>query len=101
MALSPLNQRRWRNFKANRRAFWSLIVFGLLYVVSLFAEFIANDVPIVVNYRGEYHFPIFRFYPETAYGGEFRTQADYRAPEVQCLIEKLGVHGAEYRSQAY
>ncbi|MCB1396417.1 MAG: ABC transporter permease, partial [Rhodobacteraceae bacterium] len=90
MALSPLNQRRWRNFKANRRAFWSLIVFGLLYVVSLFAEFIANDVPIVVNYRGEYHFPIFRFYPETAYGGEFRTQADYRAPEVQCLIETGG-----------
>jgi len=90
MALSPLNQRRWRNFKANRRAFWSLIVFGLLYIISLFAEFIANDVPIVVNYRGEYHFPIFRFYPETAYGGEFRTQADYRAPEVRCLIETGG-----------
>ncbi|GAB4270197.1 MAG: ABC transporter permease [Pararhodobacter sp.] len=90
MALSPLNQRRWRNFKANRRAFWSLILFGLLYVISLFAEVIANDVPILVKYRGEYHVPIVRFYPETAYGGEFRTQADYRAQEVQCLIETGG-----------
>ncbi|MEZ5750402.1 MAG: ABC transporter permease [Paracoccaceae bacterium] len=90
MALSPLNQRRWRNFKANRRAFWSLIAFSLLYFVSLFAEFLANDVPIVVNYRGEYHAPIFRFYPETAYGGEFRTQADYRTDEVRCLIETGG-----------
>ena len=89
--LSPLNQRRWRNFKANRRALWSLWIFGLLYFVSLFAELIANDVPILVNYRGEYHTPITRFYPETAYGGEFRTQADYRIPEVQCLIETGGL----------
>ncbi|HPD93866.1 MAG: ABC transporter permease [Rhodobacter sp.] len=91
MALSPLNQRRWRNFRANRRAYWSLWLFLLLYGVTLFAEFLANDVPIVVNYRGSYQFPIFRFYPETAYGGEFRTQADYRTDEVQCLIETGGM----------
>jgi len=90
MALSPLNRRRWRNFCANRRALWSLIIFAVLYGTSLFAELIANDVPIMVNYRGDYHFPIVQFHAETAYGGEFRTQADYRAEEVQCLIETGG-----------
>ena len=91
MALSPLNRRRWRNFRTNRRAFWSLWVFLLLYGVSLFAEVLANDVPIAVSYRGEIQFPILRFYPETAYGGEFRTQADYRTDEVQCLIRSGGI----------
>jgi microcin C transport system permease protein len=84
--LSPLNQRRWRNFKANRRAFWSLIVFSVLYAVSLGAEIIANDKPLAVVYRGEILFPITNFYPETRFGGEFRTAANYRAAEVQCLI---------------
>ncbi len=88
--LSSLNQRRWRNFKANRRAFWSLIIFALLYLVSLFAEFLANDRPILVNFRGEMHLPIFQFYPETAFGGEFRTEAVYRSPYVQCLIRTGG-----------
>jgi microcin C transport system permease protein len=88
--LSPLNQRRWRNFRANRRAFWSLIIFATLYFVSLFAEFLANDRPILVNYRGEMHYPIFQFYPETAFGGEFRTQAVFRSAEVQCLIRTGG-----------
>lgn len=88
--LSPLNQRRWRNFRANRRAFVSLILFGLLYFASLFAEFIANDRPILVNYRGAYFSPTFNFYPETTFGGEFRTQAVYRAAEVRCLIHTGG-----------
>lgn len=91
MALSPLNQRRWRNFRANRRAFWSLWIFLVLYGVTMFAEFLANDVPIAVSYRGDVQFPIFQFYPETAYGGEFRTQADYRTDEVQCLIRTGGI----------
>jgi microcin C transport system permease protein len=52
LSLSPLNQRRWNNFKSNRRAFWSLVVFSLLFGLSLFAEFIANDKPILVQYRG-------------------------------------------------
>lgn len=90
MALSPLNRRRWRNFCANRRAYWSLFIFLFLYFVSLFAELLANDVPIMVRYRGETQFPIVQFYAETDYGGEFRTQADYRIPEVQCLIETGG-----------
>ncbi|KAF0675722.1 ABC transporter permease [Profundibacterium mesophilum] len=88
--LSPLNQRRWRNFRRNGRAFWSLIIFTLLFGLSLFAEFIANDKPILVNYRGEYFTPIFNFYPETAFGGDFRTEAVYSDIEVKCLIRSGG-----------
>ncbi|MFN4101604.1 MAG: ABC transporter permease [Pararhodobacter sp.] len=100
MALSPLNQRRWRNFCANRRAFWSLWVFLVLYGLSLFAEFIANDVPVAVSYRGEIQFPIFHFYSEASYGGEFRTQADYRSDEVQCLIRTGGIEECLYEPEA-
>ncbi|GGH59536.1 ABC transporter permease subunit [Frigidibacter albus] len=91
MALSPLNARRWRNFKANRRSFWSLWIFLVLFGLSLVAEFIANDKPIVVRYRGETFFPIYRFYPETTFGGDFRTEAIYSDPAVQCLIETGGL----------
>ncbi len=66
MALSPLNQRRWRNFKANRRAFWSLIIFGVLYVLTLGAELIANDRPLLVRYQGSWHMPFLKFYPRPA-----------------------------------
>ncbi|TKA97245.1 ABC transporter permease [Cereibacter changlensis] len=90
MALSPLNQRRWRNFRSNGRAFWSLVVFSLLFGLSLFAELLANDKPLIVNYRGEYYLPIRSFYPETAFGGDFQTEAAYRDPEVQCLIVAAG-----------
>ncbi|MCC5962739.1 MAG: ABC transporter permease [Rhodobacteraceae bacterium] len=90
MTISALNRRRWRNFRNNRRAFWSLIILGVLYGLSLFAEYIANDRPIVLSFRGELHFPIHRFYPETAFGGDFRTEASYRDPEVRCLIETGG-----------
>ena len=89
--LSPLNQRRWKNFKRNRRAFWSLIIFSLLFGLSLFAEFIANDKPILVKYQGEFYTPIFRFYPETTFGGDFQTEAPYRDIEVQCLIASGGL----------
>lgn len=88
---SPVNMRRWRNFARNRRAFWSLIVFAILFVLSLFAEFIANDRPILASYRGELYAPVFRFYPETAFGGDFRTEASYTDVEVQCLIVTGGL----------
>lgn len=91
MALSPLNQRRWRNFKANRRAKWSLIIFSVLFGLSLCAELLANDKPLLVNYRGEWRMPFLQFYPETAFGGDFRTEAQYRDPEVQCLIKSGGL----------
>ena len=89
--LSPLNQRRWRNFRANGRAYWSLIVFSVLFGLSLFAELIANDKPIVVQYQGQYFFPILNFYPETAFGGDFQTEAIYRDVEVRCLIVSGGL----------
>ncbi len=91
MTLSPLNQRRWSNFKRNRRALWSLIIFSVLFGLSLIAEFIANDKPIVVSYRGELFVPVFNFYPETAFGGDFETEAVYRDVEVRCLIKSGGL----------
>ena len=86
MALSPLNARRWRNFKSNRRAYWSLILFAALFGLSLFAEVLANDKPLLVSYRGEWRMPFLRFYSETDFGGDFKTEANYTAVEVQCLI---------------
>jgi microcin C transport system permease protein len=93
MTLSPLNQRRWRNFRRNRRAFWSLIVFAVLFGLTLFAEFIANDKPLLVRYDGSYYTPVFKFYPETEFGGDFRTEAVYGDIEVQCLIVSQGNEG--------
>ncbi|MFQ6551115.1 ABC transporter permease [Aestuariibius insulae] len=89
--LSPLNKRRWRNFRRNGRAFWSLIIFLILFILSLFAEFIANDKPIAVNYRGDIRFPVFQFYSEQDYGGDFPTEAVYNEIEVRCLIETGGL----------
>jgi len=91
MRLSPLNQRRWRNFRRNRRATWSLVIFCLLFGVSLFAEFLANDRPILVSYRGELRMPIFSFYSERDFGGDFPTEAVYDSPEVGCLIATGGL----------
>jgi len=91
LSLSPLNQRRWRNFKRNRRAFWSLLIFAVIFTITLLAEFVANDKPIVLKYRGELYMPIFTFYPETAFGGDFETEAIYRDPEVECLIVSGGL----------
>ena len=88
---SALTRRRWRNFRSNRRAFWSLIVFCVIFAVSLFAEFIANERPLLVKYRGEYFVPIFNFYPETAFGGDLRTEAIYRDVEIECLIVSGGM----------
>ncbi len=90
-SLSPLNKRRWRNFTRNRRAYWSLWIFLFLFVTSLFAEFLANDKPILVKYQGEYRMPIFSFYSERDYGGDFPTQAEYKDIEVKCLIETGGL----------
>ena len=86
MKLSPLNQRRWRNFTANRRAYWSLIIFSVLFGLTLFAEVLANDKPLLVNYRGEWRMPFLTFYTEQDFGGDFLTEANYRSTEVQCLI---------------
>lgn len=91
MRLSPLNKRRVRNFQKNRRAVWSLWIFAVLFGLSLFAELLANEKPILVSYQGELSVPIARFYPETAFGGDFQTEAVYRDPEVECLIVSGGL----------
>jgi microcin C transport system permease protein len=88
--LSPLNRRRLARFRTNRRGLWSLVIFGTLFIVSLFAELIANDRPFLVQYDGAFYMPVFRAYPETTFGGEFATEADYRDPEVAKLIEQKG-----------
>ncbi len=89
-AVSPLNRRRWQSFKANQRGYWALWIFMVLFLVSLFSEFIANDKPFYVRFDGESYFPVFVTYPETAFGGDFETAADYRDPFLQKLIEEKG-----------
>jgi microcin C transport system permease protein len=88
--VSPLNQRRWQNFKRNRRGFFSLWLFLVLFFVSLFAEFIANDKPFLILVNGHAYFPAVFTYPETTFGGDFETAADYRDPYLQELIAKKG-----------
>ncbi len=90
MRLSPITRRRFRNFFANRRGAWSLVVFGTLFVVSLFAELIANDRPILVRYDGAFYVPVLKAYPETTFGGEFATVTDYKDPYVAKLIDAKG-----------
>jgi microcin C transport system permease protein len=87
--LSPMNRRRWQNFKANRRGYWSLWMFLVLFVLALFAEFIANDRPLVASYNGELLFPVVVDYPEEKFGG-FLAQTDYRDPFIQEEIEANG-----------
>lgn len=89
-ALSPLNQRRFARFRANRRGWWSLHIFMLLFVLSLGAELIANDKPLLVNYQGELYTPVLKRYAETEFGGEFPIEADYRSPYVRELIDEAG-----------
>ncbi len=88
--VTPLTQRRLRSFRANRRGYWSFWIFLVLFVVTLFAEVIANDKPLLIQYEGGYYFPIVKIYPETAFAGEFETEAEYREIDVQELIAKKG-----------
>lgn len=90
MRVTPLNARRIENFKANRRGYWSLWIFIAVFFVTLFAEFLANDKPLLVRYDGAFYTPVFVAYPETAFGGDFETEAEYADPEVQELIEEKG-----------
>jgi microcin C transport system permease protein len=88
---TPLAKRRWANFKANRRAFFSLWLFGAMFIIALFAELIANDKPLIVSFKGDLHAPIFKFYPETHFGGDFQTAPIYKEIETQCLIKSGGL----------
>lgn len=88
--MTPLTLRRLQLFRANGRGYWSLWIFLVLFIVSLFAEFIANDKPILLSYQGNVYFPIFRFYPEKTFGGDFLTETDYRDPFIAKRIKANG-----------
>lgn len=88
--MSPIMQARLRKFKQNRLGFFCFILFLLIFILSLGAEFIANDKPLLVKYDQHYYSPTFKTYPETTFGGVFETEADYRDPVVQQLIDEKG-----------
>lgn len=88
--LSPLARRRWTNFTANRRGYWSLWIFAVLFTLSLFAELIANDRPLLVRYDGAFYLPLLRDYPETTFGGEFAILTDYTDP---FIAERIADNG--------
>ncbi len=90
MTITPVTARRLANFRANRRGYWALWAFLALFFFSLFAEFIANDKPLIVHYDGGIYLPIFNAYPETTFGGDFETEADYTDPFVVELIDEKG-----------
>jgi microcin C transport system permease protein len=88
--MTPLNRRRLAIFRSSKRGVYSLVVFGFLFFVSLFAELLANDKPILIYYDGGFYSPLVRDYPETTFGGDFPTNTIYRDAEVQKLIDAKG-----------
>ena len=89
-ALSPIQQRRLANFRANRRGYWSLWLFLALFGLSLIAELLANDKPLVVQYQDQLYFPVVQSIPEETFGGFLPTEADYRDPFIREEIEANG-----------
>ena len=90
MQVSPLHYRRWQVFRSSRRGFLSLLLFMSLLFVTLAADFVANDKPIIMQHEGQFYFPIFQTYTEAQLGGDFETEAEYRDPYVQQLIAESG-----------
>lgn len=87
---NSLGYRRWLRFKSNRRGYWSLIIFLVFFGLSLFAEALSNDKPLVLSYEGQYYFPLWNVYPETTFGGDFDTETNYRDP---FILERLQSEG--------
>ena len=83
---NSLGRKRWIRFKKNRRGFYSFILFALLFGISLFAEVLSNDKPLLVRYDSQLYFPLWQMYPETVFGGDFDTETDYRDPYI---LERL------------
>lgn len=88
--ISPLTQRRLANFRAHRRGYWSLWIFGVLFLFTLFAEFVANDRPLIVKYDGKWHFPVLMDYSERDFGGDLPGPAVYTDPFIRDEIRKKG-----------
>ncbi|GAB3759620.1 ABC transporter permease [Ramlibacter monticola] len=93
-------RRAWRRFRKNRLGFWSLLVFLTLVILSLFAEVISNDRPILVRYEGRYYFPMVNSYAETTFGGDFQTETDYLDPFIREQLAK-GSNLAIYAPNPY
>ena len=89
-ALPSPARRAWLRFKRRRLGYWSLMAFAALVAISLVAELLSNDKPLMARYEGAYYFPVFKNYPETAFGGDFHTPADYLAPYIRSQFEKPG-----------
>ncbi len=85
--LSP-GRRAWRRFRANRRGYVSLWIFCILFSISLCAEVLSNDKPVIVHYQGSWYFPFLKTYPETTFGGDFETEADYNDPYLRELLTR-------------
>ena len=90
MTLSPLNKRRLDNFKSNKRGWYSFLIFTFLFLVSIFADFIANEKPLLIKYQNQIYLPIINAHAETTFGGDIETEADYRDPFVKDLINNNG-----------
>ena len=90
MKLTKLNKRRLSNFKNNKRGYYSFWVFSFLFIISLFADFISNEKPLLIKYNSNFYYPIFSYYSETTFGGDFETEADYKDPYVKNLINEKG-----------
>ena len=98
-SLSP-GRRAWLRFRANRRGYWSLWIFAAVFVLSLFAEVLSNDRPIVARYEGRLYWPLFSHYPETTFGGDFRTATDYLDPFIRERLSQ-GANWALYPPNPY
>ncbi|MBS4344447.1 ABC transporter permease, partial [Escherichia coli] len=88
--LSPVNQARWARFRHNRRGYWSLWIFLVLFGLSLCSELIANDKPLLVRYDGSWYFPLLKNYSESDFGGPLASQADYQDPWLKQRLEHNG-----------
>ncbi len=88
--MSPLMRARFHRFRQNKLGVRCLILFSIIFILSLFAEIIANDKPLLVRYQQSFYFPIFKDYPETTFGGVFETATDYQDPAVKQLIQQQG-----------
>ena len=93
-------ERAWRRFKGNKRGYFSLWIFTVLFVLSLFAELLSNNLPLIVHYEGEYYFPLVATYPETTFGGDFVTETDYLDPFIRRQL-KEGDNWAVYPPNPY
>lgn len=90
VATQPVNQARWARFRHNRRGYWSLWIFLVLFGLSLCSELIANDKPLLVRYDGSWYFPLLKNYSESDFGGPLASQADYQDPWLKQRLENNG-----------